>query len=247
MLERIDMPQEIRMFVPVAIRAIADVLAPRMGSAAAAPVTRIVDLNPLIHRRILAGEAFDIGLTNPSFVSSLAARGHVDAASRRPFGTIPLALGRRRGSAARPVVRDRVGVATLLREVGTIAYVGAGTSGVAYLDLLDRLGLSWSVCPRSVSMERGTAVPALLSGRVDLLAAPLTTLLAHPGLQPAAILPDELGVRIPLEVFVRPDPPHGALGLLAFLVSSELDTDLAAAGVLRARTVQGVQGRAQVR
>ena len=96
-------------------------------------------------------------------------------------------------------------------------------------------------------MERGTVVPAVLSGGADLLAAPLTTLLAHPGLEAAAILPDALGARIPLEVFVRPDPPDGALGLLDFLVSSDLDADLAAAGVLRARTAQGGDGRSQVR
>lgn len=236
------MSDQIRMFVPVAIRAIVDALAPRMRSVAEVPVDQMIDLNPLIYRRIVAGEAFDIGITNPDFVSSLAARGQIDDVSHHAFGTVALALGRRKTGDDAPVHRDGAGIESLLREAGTIASVGSGTSGSKYLDLLDRLQLSNSVGPKSIAIERGTAVPTVLSGRADLLAAPVTTVLAHPELELAGIVPDSFGVHIPLEIFVSSNPPAKALKLADFLLSSDLDTELASAGMLRPWTVHRGDG-----
>ena len=234
------MPERIRMFVPIAIRAIAESLATRMGSVAKTSVCQAVDLNPLIYRRIVSGEPFDIGLTNPPFVRSLALNGRIDDTSHRPFGTVPLALGRRKGGAAGPVARNRDGVAALLGQARSIVYVGAGTSGQKYLGLLDRLRLARSVGPKSLAMERGTVIPAVLSGQAELVAAPLTVLLAHPCLEPAAVLPQDLGTHIELSAFVRASPLPGALALLQFLLSADLDGEFARAGLLRLSAPSGV-------
>lgn len=227
------MTDEIQMFVPVAIRAIIDVLASRMNSVSAAPVRQIIDLNPMIYSRISCGETFDIGITNPTFVASLAERGFIDRASQRPFGSVALALARRKESIARPVLRDCASIKTLLREARTVAYVGAGSSGANYLAVLDRLRLAGSVGARNLSMERGQGIPAILAGEVELLAAPLTTVMAHPGLEPAAILHEALDAHIPLEIFVRAKPQADALRLLEFLMSADLDEQFASAGLRR--------------
>ncbi len=55
----------LRVFVPVAIRAVFARLAPRLEAAAGRMLAPASDLNPAIPKRILAGEAYDIGLTNP--------------------------------------------------------------------------------------------------------------------------------------------------------------------------------------
>ena len=227
------MPEEIRMFVPLAIAALTEHLVARMQSTAQATVTPMVDLNPLIYQRIQSGDAFDIGLTNPCFVRSLVADRHIDATRHQTFGTVPLALARRAGDAGPKVVRGQAGIIALLQAARRIAYVGAGTSGRKYLGALDQLGVTTNVGPKSIAMERGTLVPALLSGQIDLMAAPLTTVIAHPALEPAAILPPTLGVQIELVAFVKPQPSSSALALLDLLASAHLDQELSEAGVLR--------------
>ena len=62
-------------------------------------VTQMIDLNPSIPARILAGEAYDVGLTNPHYARALIASGHAEGASHRAFGRVPLAVGRKTGSA----------------------------------------------------------------------------------------------------------------------------------------------------
>ncbi len=49
------MPDTLRMFVPAAIRAIMQRLAPRVEAAIAARLIQEVDLNPIIPDRIIAG------------------------------------------------------------------------------------------------------------------------------------------------------------------------------------------------
>jgi molybdate transport system substrate-binding protein len=65
------MSNEIRMFVPAAIKVIMGQLAPRIEAAAGAVVSQIIDLNPTIPKRIAAGEAFDIAMTNPPYAMAL--------------------------------------------------------------------------------------------------------------------------------------------------------------------------------
>lgn len=118
----------LRILVPVAIRAIFARLAPRVEAATGRALMPIFDLNPAIPERIPAGEAYDIGLTNPPYVDALVAAGRVDGANPRPFGRIPLAIGRRAGVDA-SVLKDAAEIATLLRRAESIAYIGDGTSG----------------------------------------------------------------------------------------------------------------------
>jgi hypothetical protein len=87
------MPSELRIFVPVAIQAIMNNLVPRLETATGASVTQLVDLNPAIPERISAGEAYDIGLTNPPYAKALIENGKADAANHRAFGRVPLAVG----------------------------------------------------------------------------------------------------------------------------------------------------------
>jgi hypothetical protein len=222
----------LRIFVPLAIRAVFAQLAPRLEAAAGRALTPIFDLNPAIPKRILAGEAYDIGLTNPPYVDALVAAGRADSASQRPFGRIPLAIGRRAGVEA-PVVTDAAGIAALLRGAESIAYTGEGTSGRTYLDAMARLGLSDAVAPKGRPMGAGGPVAAVAAGETELAVQPLTTIMASPGVVPAAIFPAAAGAQIDISVFLSTLRAAGAAEVLDVLTGTELDTELAAAGVIR--------------
>ena len=82
-------------------------------------------------------------------------------------------------------------------------------------------------------MGGGEPVESVASGETELAVAPLTTVLSTPGVVPAAVFPEELGTHIDMSVFLSSTPQTGAASALAFLTASELDDELAAAGVLR--------------
>jgi hypothetical protein len=92
------MPDTLRMFVPAAIRGVMERLAPRVEAATIARLIQEIELNPLIAGRIKAGETYDIGLANPSYVRILIFGGFVDGGSHRAFGRVPLAVARKDGA-----------------------------------------------------------------------------------------------------------------------------------------------------
>lgn len=224
----------LRIFVPVAIHALYGELAPRLAAVAGRALEPTMDLNPAIPKRIMAGEAYDIGLTNPPYVDALIAAGLADGACHRPFGRIPLAIGRRAGAVG-PVLTEASQIATLLRGAESIAYTAAGTSGRTYLDAMARLGLSDAVAPKGRPMDAGGTAASVAAGEAELLVAPLTTVMSSPGIVPAAIFPNALGTQIDIGVFLSPSPGAGAGAVLAFLTAADLDAELAAAGVTRFR------------
>jgi molybdate transport system substrate-binding protein len=157
------MSNELRIFVPMAIRVIMNNLGPRMEAAARVSVTQLIDLNPAIPKRISAGEAYDIGLTNPRYAKALIVAGHADGESHRAFGRVPLAVGRKAGPGG-AIRKDVQEIEALLGGAESIAYTGAGTSGQTYLDVMERLGLKNAVITMSRPMGGGEPVASVASG-----------------------------------------------------------------------------------
>lgn len=230
--ESLIVPNTLRLFVPAAIRAVMDRLAPHIETATEARLIRKVELNPLIPERIRAGEPYDIGLTNPPYAKALVEDGFADAGSHRAFGRVPLAVARSGGSQGQ-IVSDSKGIAALLSVASSIVYTGAGTSGRTYLDAIKRMGLSDSVLPRSHAMAGGVPAVSVATGEYELAIAPLTTVLATPGVVPAAIFPEHLGTHIDMSVFRNAASPDAAATVIEFLTCRDLDDELAAAGIAR--------------
>lgn len=226
------MGSDLIMFVPAAIRAIMGDLAARIEATAGAPVTQRIDLNPAIPKRIAAGEAYDIALTNPHYVHTLIDSGLADPATHHPFGRIPLAMGRK-ADATTALETDPSDIAGILLFAKSIAYTGAGTSGRLFLEAADRLGVKDAIASKSQGVAGGVPAQMAAAGDVDIAIAPLTTILATPGLVAVAVLPEAFETHIDISVFLSPSARDGAHHVLAFLMAGNLDGDLAKAGVSR--------------
>jgi hypothetical protein len=220
------------MFVPAAIRAVMDRLTPRLESEAGVRLIQEVELNPLIPERIRSGEPYDIGLTNPPFAKALINDGFAYGGSHRAFGRVSLAIARR-GEAHGQIIVDSNGIEALLRSAKSIAYTGAGTSGRTYLDAMERMGLTDSVLPRSHAMAGGVPVVSVATGEYELAIAPLTTVIATPGVVPAAVFPEHLGTHIDMSIFRSAVSPIAAATVIDILTGHDFDDELAAAGIAR--------------
>ena len=226
------MPTTLRMFVPAAIRSVMDRLTPRVEAATGVRLLQEIELNPRIPERIRAGEPYDIGLTNPSYAKALIDDGFADRGSHRAFARVSLAVARK-GAAHGQTIADSHGIEALLRSAKSIAYTGAGTSGRTYLDVMERMGLTGSVLPQSHAMAGGVPAVSVATGEYELAIAPLTTVIATPGVFPVAVFPEHLGTHIDMSVFRNVASPNSAAKVIDFLTDHDLDDELAAAGIAR--------------
>ena len=222
----------LRIFVPVAIQRVIGSLKPRLEAATGVPITQENDLNPKIPERIRAGEAYDIGLTNPPYARALIEGGHVNASSHRAFGRVPLAIAARDRAKA-SAISDVQEIEALLRKAESIAYTGAGTSGRTFLDVMGRMGLIGAVLPKTRALDGGMPAVSVANGDTELAIAPLTTVLATPGVITAAVFPEHLETHINMSVFLSNSAQTGAVTAIEFLTSPDLDDELADSGISR--------------
>lgn len=221
-----------RIFVPVAIQRVLSSLAPRLEAAAGVSITQENDLNPKIPERIMAGETDDIGLTNPPYARALIEGGHANAGSHRAFGRVPLAVAARDGTVA-SAVSDVQEIEALLRKAESIAYTGPGTSGRTFFHAMERMGVTESVLPKSRGLAGGVPAASVANGDNELAIAPLTTVLATPGVVPAAVFPEHLEAHIDMSVFLSKSAQNEAVTVIEILISPDLDNELAASGISR--------------
>jgi hypothetical protein len=226
------MQTTLRMFVPAAIRAVMDRLAPRVEAEAGVRLVQEVELNPVIPERIRAGEPYDIALTNPHYATALVEEGLANGGSHRAFGRVSLAVALKGGAQGR-MMTDLQGIEALLRGAKSIAYTGAGTSGHTYLDVLERMGLTDAVLPKSHAMAGGVPAVSVATGEHELAIAPLTTVIATPGVVPAAVFPEHLGTHIDMSVFLNSAASITAAKVIDILTGHDLDDELTAAGIAR--------------
>jgi hypothetical protein len=152
--------------------------------------------------------------------------------SHRAFGRVPLAVAGKSGAHSE-FFEDEKDIAALLSNAKSIAYTGAGTSGRTYLDAMERMELTGSVLPRSHAMAGGVPAASVAAGEYELAIAPLTTVLATPGVVPVAVFAEHLGTHIDMSVFRSAASPVAAATVIDFLTDHHLDDELKAAGIVR--------------
>lgn len=185
----------------VAVRAELEALLPRFGRAHGVEVEVTYDVNPAVAKRVMAGEPFDVGLTNPWYVEEMIAAGQASPDLHVPFGRVPLAIGAA-GSAPPEIETSYEAVRALLAASRSIAYTEAGTSGKTFLRAIETMGLAPQIESRLHPMAAGEPPIAAAEGRVQHAVSPLSRIIATPGVVPVATFPGDLGLSIDLSMFV---------------------------------------------
>jgi hypothetical protein len=98
---------------------------------------------------------------------------------------------------------------------------------------MDQMGLTDPVLPRSHAMAGGVPAASVAAGEYELAIAPLTAVLATPGIAPAAVFPEHLGTHIDISIFRSAASPKAAATAIDILTGRDLDDELAAAGISR--------------
>lgn len=217
-----------------AVQAETDELVPQFEREHGIVVQMNYDVNPAVARRVMDGEDFDVGLTNPWYVAEMISSGRIVADIHVPFGRVPLTIG-----AAVPepdeIASSHADVHRLLSTADSIAYTSIGTSGKTFLRAIEMMGLQDQLRDRLRPMGAGEPPIAAAKGEVQYAIAPLSRILAAPGIVPIANFPPELGLNIDMSMFIHKDSRRRepALQLIRFLSDPRQDAYLRSHGVHR--------------
>jgi len=217
----------------VAVHAEIEELVPRFKRQRGIEVDVNYDVNPAVAKRVMAGEDFDVGLNNPWYVEEMIKLGLVIPGIHVPFGRVPLTIGAA-GPAPEEIASSHEAICRLLLNADSIAYTSTGTSGKTFLRAIEIMGLQDQLRDRLRPMGAGEPPIAAANGQVQYSIAPLSRIIAAPGVAPVATFPPELGLDIDMSMFVhRSSHPATALQLIQFLSDPGLDAYLRSHGVYR--------------
>lgn len=192
------------------------------------------DVNPAVAKRVMDGEDVDVGLTNPWFFEEMAALGRVAPGVNVPFGRVPLAIG---ASAPSPkeVPNSHEAVRALLLDARSIAFISIGTSGKTFLRAIEMMGLQDVIQDRLRPMGAGEPPKAAAAGQVQYAVAPLSRIVAAPGVFTITTFPPDMGLNIDMSLFigVRSNRVEKAMQFIQFLTDPQLDDYLRLRGVHR--------------
>ena len=219
----------------VAVHAEIEELVPQFKRQHGIEVDVNYDVNPAVAKRVMAGEDFDVGLNNPWYVEEMIKLGLVIPDIHVPFGRVPLTIGTA-GRVPDEIAGSQEAVRKLLLNADSIAYTSTGTSGKTFLRALEIMGLQDQLRDRLRPMGAGEPPIAAAKGEVQYAIAPLSRIIAAPGVAPVATFPPELGLDIDMSMFVhRSSRGAAALQLIQFLSDPGQDAYLRSHGVYRYR------------
>lgn len=179
---------------------------------------RRTDMPPDANRRIDSGEAFDVAFVLPAMMDRLIAQGKIVADTRTHFLRIGIGVAVRAG-AVKPDISSVDALVRTLLKAKTIAYLQGGASGPYLAAMIERLGISRELQPKTLRPEMDIVGDLVARGEADIGMTAISTLLATPGIDVVGPLPQEIQSYVYFEggVATNASAPDAARALLKFL------------------------------
>ena len=183
---------EIRVLSSVGIKAVVDELAPQFEKATKHKVTTTFDLASTMKTKIEGGAPFDVAILTPPLLDDLIAKGLVSAASRTAVARVGLGLMIKTG-AKKPNVGSLDAFRRTLLDAKSITYASAGASGVAFLAIVEKMGIAPQIKVKAKPVASGEEVNAnITGGAADLAVLPVSEILPVKGAELGGVFPAEV-------------------------------------------------------
>lgn len=191
-------------------------------------------------KRIQGGETADLAISTGAAIRDLAKQGKLDSASVSDLASTGIGVAVRTG-APKPDISSVAAFKQTLLAAKSIAYsdpAAGGGSGIHFAKVVQRLGLTEQLKPKTTLVGGGGAVgPLVASGQVELAVQMKSELLAAKGVQYVGPLPGDLQevTLFSAGIFSGSKNAAGAKSLIRLLKSKK------AAPVLKATGMQPVK------
>jgi molybdate transport system substrate-binding protein len=195
------------------VRAIGAEFARRTGHTL---VTKI-DVAVLLQKDIEAGEIFDVAVLTRAAVDDLAAKGAIDAATRADVARSGIGVAVRAG-ARKPDIGAVDAFRRTFLEARSVAYTTVGGSGIHFVKMLERLGISDAVRAKAKTQPGGTVGELVARGEAELAVQQISELLPVEGIELVGPFPPELQLITLFSAGMSPHAknPDAARALLRF-------------------------------
>ena len=182
---------EIHVLAPTTIRAVINALDPQFERATGHKLIVEYDVAPVVKRQIEEGKEFDLVIVTRPLMDDLVKQGRVLAETRSDIGRAGAGVAVRAG-APRPDVGSADALRLALLNARSIAYAAEGTTGVYFLGLLDRLGISAETKPKLKPMKGGAVVAPVATGEAEIAIVTMPLILEDHRVDLAGPIPSEL-------------------------------------------------------
>jgi molybdate transport system substrate-binding protein len=212
---------EIRVLCSNGLKAVMEDLGPQFERASGHKVLMKFGLAAGFKQQIEAGEAFDLAILTPPLIEDLTKQGKLTADSRTVIARSGLGI-MVRGGARKPDVRDTEAFKRSLSDAKSIAFAKEGASGVAFIALIERLGMAESLKSKLKPLGSGDAVnESVVRGDAEFGILPLSEILAVKGAELGGLFPPEVQSYIVMTGAVSSSAKQGAAArdLLKFLMA----------------------------
>jgi molybdate transport system substrate-binding protein len=219
---------EVKVFSGGGFTSVMTELAPMFERTTGHKVVVTYDSNDGFERRIKADESFEVLILGAPTFAVLG--GKITPAPRVLIGRAGLGVAVRAG-APKPDIASADALRRALLGANSISYVGDGLSGVLFVGLLDRLGISEPMKPKLKPTAVANVVKAVASGEADLAVHNIPGILADRGVELVGPVPAETQSYIELTagLSAAAKEPEAGKAFITFLTSD------AAVAVIRAK------------
>jgi molybdate transport system substrate-binding protein len=239
--------EEIVVLSSLGIKAVVEELAPAFERSTSHDVTTTFDLASTLKASIGRGARFDVAILTPPLLDDLIAKGLVAADSRTVVARVGLAFMIKAG-APKPRVGSVDEFKQTLLAARSVTYAESGASGVAFLRILDQLGIAAEVKAKARPAASGDEVNAnVLSGAADLAVLPVSEILPVAGAELGGVFPDPIQIYVVMAAGVRADArSRTPKDFVAFLAATDNDSVVRAKGMQRVAADSGDARSAEV-
>ena len=226
--------EEIRVLSSVGIKAVVDELAPQFEKATKHKVTTTFDLASTLKTKIEGGGAFDVAILTPPLLDDLIAKGLVASASRTEVARVGLGLMIKSG-AKKPDIRTTEAFRRTLLDAKSITYASAGASGVAFLAIVEKMGIAPQIKVKAKPVASGEDVNAnITTGAADLAVLPVSEILPVKGAELGGVFPAEVQTYVVMAAGVSAKTQGNAANeFVSFLMSPANDAVVKVKGMER--------------
>jgi len=210
----------LRVFSGLALRsALVDTIYPAFEAEYDVTIDAVFDPTTLLVKRLRAGEHADVVIGTESGNATLTADGVLDSSTVRAIATSSVGYAVPHSQSS-PSFDEAGQFLEFARTARSVAYTRTGASGIHFMSVLERYGLTEEINARATILEGGFTAEALLDGRADLAIQQLSELAAVPGVRIVGPLPEELQQYTRFTAAASIRPHELATRLIAFLCAS---------------------------
>jgi molybdate transport system substrate-binding protein len=196
----------------------------------------IFGTSPVVHKKVVGGEAADVLIIQPNFMEELVKAGKVVAGEHPVIARVGIGLAARADAPARDIATPEALKQALL-SADSIIYNNvavSGSSGNHFAKVLDRLNIADTVKAKTVRVDPAAVFDRVIQGTPnDIGVGTIPLIVATKGLRLVGPLPAELQSYIVYTVapMTSAKSPQAAKAFIGYLTTPAAKSAFAAAGV----------------